>query len=127
MSPDHLNIIIGSSTLLGALVSMWALFTRFSDKLEKRFDKIDERFDKIDQRFEKVDQKFEKIEQEIHTGFSEIRKDLSEVKERISFLEASSIYTMPLEPVYPNPRSQAAKEMWKRRRQKSISNKEENA
>jgi hypothetical protein len=77
----------------------------FIKRLDKKFDKIDARFDKVDERFDKIDE------------------SLKEHGERLAFLEAAGIYTMPMEPSQPNPRSVAAREMWKRRRTKKVEQK----
>jgi len=54
----------------------------------------------------------------------ELHADVTEIKERMAFLEAANIYTMPAEPSEPNPRSMAAREMWRRRRQKKLEKKD---
>ena len=80
----------------------YGMMRNFKNDILGRFDKIDSRFDRIDR------------------DLKEIRSDITEVKERLAYLEAANIYTMPLDPIIPNPRSQAAKEMWARRRQKKL-------
>jgi hypothetical protein len=65
---------------------------------------------------------------EIRADLGDFRKemllDITDIKERLSFLEAATLYTMPLEPAQLNPRSQAAREMWKKRKQKGLEKKE---
>lgn len=118
--------IIGSSTAIVAFIHTFLrnfkqdMLKRF-EMIDKKFDKIDTRFEKIDIRFDKIDEKFQKIDERFEKNehiIEEIKSDITEIKERISFLEATSIYSMPLEPVKPNARSAAAREMWARRRQK---------
>jgi 5-bromo-4-chloroindolyl phosphate hydrolysis protein len=58
---------------------------------------------------------------EVHLEHAVIRSDIVDVKERLAFLEGISVYT--LEPIHSNPRSEAAKEMWKRRKQKGLEQK----
>lgn len=82
---------INLESLLHITLPLAALIGWFIMRLDKKFDKIDRRFDRIDE-------------------------TLQQHGERLSFLEASSIYTMPLEAVVPNARSQAAKDRWSRRR-----------
>ena len=53
-----------------------------------------------------------------------IGSDMSDIKERLAFLESAAIYTMPIESPQINPRSQAAREMWKRRKAKKLEKKE---
>ena len=84
------------STILTFAVIAWF----FKKHMDSKFDKIDQRFDKID-------------------------ATLAEHGERLAFLEAANIYTMPMEPSTPNPRSTAAKEMWKKRRTKKLEKKDE--
>lgn len=60
---------------------------------------------------------------EVKSEIREIKSEISDIKERITFLESAALYTMPLEPSQPNPRSQAAKAMWNKRRQKKIDSK----
>lgn len=81
-----------------------ALFVWFVKRLDKKFEKIDNRFDKIEKRFDRLDE------------------TLREHGERLSFLEAANIYTMPIEAVPNNPRREAAKEMWRKRKAKKIEN-----
>lgn len=61
---------------------------------------------------------------DVNGQFKSIHEDLVEIRERLSFLEASSLYTMPLEPAQLNPRSAAAREMWKKRKAKKLEKKE---
>lgn len=117
------GMISGMAAIFGLV---YATFRNLKSDLKDKFDKIDSRFDKIDLRFEKVDLIIDKVNSrfdQVHAEFKEIRLDLTEIKERMAFLEAANIYTMPLQPSEPNPRSQAAREMWKRRRQKSLETK----
>ena len=78
-----------------SIISLAVMLWFFKNHLDKKFDKIDARFDKVDE-------------------------TLKEHGERLAFLEVAGIYTMPMESSQPNPRSAAAKEMWKRRRAKKI-------
>lgn len=87
-------------------------FDKMDQDIDRRGNDVHERFNKIDARFDKVDAKFEKIE-----------ADLTELKQGQAFLEAANIYTMPSEPSKPNARSQAARELWRRRRQKKLESK----
>lgn len=127
MEPQTLNLIaniaIALVAILSTVISIGGIvsnrFKARSREWNARFDKLDQKFDKIDLRFDKIDKRFDKVDLE----FKEVRADLTEVKERLAFLEAANIYTMPLEPIQPNARSQAAKERWVRRRQKSIEKK----
>jgi hypothetical protein len=49
-----------------------------------------------------------------------IEEELMEIKDRLTFLEASNIFTIPVDSGRNTARSEAAKEMWKRRRQRKI-------
>ena len=121
-------------------------FEAFSEKMDDKFDslsiRVDDRFDslntRIDDRFEVIEDdiqslsdglgifrsEFQQFRQETHKELKEVRADLSEVKERMAFLEAANIYTMPIEPVKPNARSQAAIDRWARKKQKKIEKKD---
>ena len=55
---------------------------------------------------------------------SEIGSRFEDIKDRLIFLESSALYTMPLEPAQLNPRSAAAREMWKKRKAKKLEKKE---
>ena len=80
-----------------------------SDRRGKRFASLELI---IKEGFEKSDKKMDKIQE-----------DVTDIRERVSFLEAANIYTMPLEPVIPNPRSEAMKQHWQKRRQKKLAHK----
>lgn len=76
--------------------------------------------------------RFESLEKSIKEGFdknetkiSEIHKDIMDIRERLAFLEASNIYTMPIETISPNPRSTAMKQNWVMRRKKQLAKKGE--
>lgn len=105
----------------------WKIIDKRFDQIDKKFEKIDERFEtmwnKIDERFamareemldnfRAVNNRFEKVDKEI----SEVKNAVFEVKERLAFLEAETI----LYNIIPNEnkRSEAAKRMWERKRQK---------
>ena len=99
---------------------------------------------KIGLNFSKKDRKeqFSELRKDISEVPSELRKDISDIrndhlilsrnigsdmsdiKERLAFLESAAIYTMPIESPQINPRSQAAREMWKRRKAKKLEKKE---
>jgi hypothetical protein len=55
---------------------------------------------------------------------SEIGSRFEDIKERLIFLESSALYTMPIEPAQLNPRSAAAREVWKQRKMKKLEKKE---
>lgn len=83
-------------------------------KMLKHFEHMDVRL-----RFEMISERITDVEEEIKYTHSEVRdcsNGIADIKERLSFLEASAIYTMPMEAAQPNARSEAAKEMWKKRR-----------
>jgi len=86
---NHMPINLDS--FLQITLPLAALIAWFIKRLDKKFDKIDGRFDRVD-------------------------NTLKEHGERLAFLEAANIYTMPIEAVVPNARSQAAKERWNRKR-----------
>jgi hypothetical protein len=70
-----------------------------------------------------LDGKFDIVNQYL----AENHENIQDIKERLTFLEAYNSFSMairPYEPVQPNPRSEAAREMWKRRKQKSLDKKE---
>jgi hypothetical protein len=95
------------------LLAIWLMIRDLRKTINKRFDRLDESFDCVDTSLS-----------EICESLIGIRDHLAEVRERLTFLEAASIYTMPLEPIQPNARSQAAKEVWVRRRQKKLEKKD---
>lgn len=89
--------------------------------IDKRFDKIDKKFAHIDEEFKSVREEFKSVREE----FKSVRKEIAEVKdvtfeikERLAFLEAETILynTIP----DSNKRSEAAKKMWERKRQKRL-------
>lgn len=93
------------------------LFSDLRKDLDKRFEQVGRRFEQIDQRFH--------AQEANHLNLSRnIGSDMSDIKERLSFLESAALYTMPVEPSQINPRSQAAREVWKRRKAKKIEDKE---
>ena len=83
-------------------------------------EKIDK---KVEALFDKSDKKAEALHALIIDLGRNIGSDMSDIKERLSFLESAMMYTMPLEPQI-NARSQAAREMWKRRKQKKLDKKD---
>jgi DNA anti-recombination protein RmuC len=105
---------------LAGLVFIYNMFRNARNDINEKFSSISKRFDKIDQQFDKIDARFDTVNRHL----VDIRNDITEVKERLSFLEAANIYTMPFEPSEPNPRSQAAREMWKRRKAKRVEKKD---
>lgn len=85
--------------------------------------------------FKDVKEQFSELRSELRKDISDIRNDhlilsrnigsdMSDIKERLAFLESAAIYTMPIESPQINPRSQAAREMWKRRKQKKLDKKD---
>lgn len=108
---EIIKLMIGSGGLIGIALTIYKI-GRFAEKFEQFKTSINENFNEMENRFNKVDKKLDKLE--------EILKDQGE---RLAFLEASSIYTLPLEPPQPNVRSAAAREMWKKRRAKKIEQK----
>ena len=54
---------------------------------------------------------------------ADVKQATDEIKDRMSFLEAATIYTMPIEPSKPNQRSMAARKVHERRRQRKLENK----
>lgn len=111
--------------VVACLGVFYAIMRNFKNDIEKRFDKIDARFDGVDLRFKDMGKKSEEQFEKIDGRLRKIERDISDVKECMAFLEAANIYTMPMEPSQPNPRSLAAKEMWNRRRQKKLEKKGE--
>ena len=102
------QFLIGSGGLLG-LGYLIFKFGRFTQKFDTFVISTTARFDSIDSRFNSVD-----IE------LKGIRKDLHSIDVRLSILEAETIMcnAMPDN----NSRSAAAKEMWKKRKQKQLAN-----
>ena len=101
---------------------------QFSDlrkDMDKRFEHIDKRFEHIDKRFDVVEKDIASTDEAIINLSRNIGSDMSDIIERLSFLESAALYTMPLEPSQLNPRSQAAREMWKRRKAKKLEKKGE--
>ena len=54
---------------------------------------------------------------------ADVKQATDEIKDRMSFLEAATIYTMPIEPSQPNARSAAMKQSHERRRQRKLEKK----
>jgi predicted transcriptional regulator len=102
-------------------------FTAQQNYIEKIDKKVEALFDKSDKKvealFDKSDKKVEALHALIIDLGRNIGSDMSDIKERLSFLESAMMYTMPLEPQI-NARSQAAREMWKRRKQKKLDKKD---
>jgi len=88
--------------------------------IDKQFDAVDKRFDVVDKQFNAIERRFDTVNQYL----AENHEHIIDIKERLSFLEAAMIYTVPLEAAQLNPRSAAAREMWKRRKQKKLEKKE---
>lgn len=70
-----------------------------------------------------VDERFDTVNQYL----AENHDNIQDIKERLTFLEAYNSFSMamrPYEPAQSNPRSEAAREMWKRRKQKNLEKKD---
>jgi hypothetical protein len=108
------------SVVLSAITLWKSAKDKKIDKLDWRFDKIDEKFDKFERKmnegFTRIDLRFDHIENQL----IDIRKDMSDIKGRVTFIEGSVFGRSIIVDV--NPRSEAAKEMWKRRRAKKLEN-----
>lgn len=138
---DYSNLIIAICSGIGVVISLYTFlskrfdqiddrFIRMQEDMDSRFNKVDEQFQRIDEKLHRMDEKFDRMDEKFEGRFSKIdekldkiQEDVSDVKERLSFLEASSIYTMPSEPPKPTTRSEIAKAMWRKRRSKQIEKK----
>jgi hypothetical protein len=101
---EILSLAIGSGGLIGTIILFFKMgsFTGF----------VTERFNRIDESIKEL-----KIE------IKECKSEIKQVSERVTFLEAAVLYSSPIVEAEPsNSRSHAAKQMWVKRKARSIEN-----
>lgn len=60
----------------------------------------------------------------INQYLAENHENIQDIKDRLKFLEAYNTFTMAIRSHESNPRSEGAKEMWKKRKQKGLEKKD---
>lgn len=100
------GLILGSGGLAGLAFMIYKI-GRYAQKFESNFQLIDKRFDEVDKKFEEVKLELKEIKNRIHS-----------VDVRLSVLESENIFYNCIPD--PNIRSEAAKEMWRRKKQKKL-------
>jgi hypothetical protein len=103
--------MVGSATAVIGFI--YGCFRSLKSDIKDQLNAINRRFEAVDSRFDTVNQ-----------YLAENHEHIIDIKERLSFLEAAMIYTVPLEAAQLNPRSAAAREMWKRRKQNKLEKKD---
>lgn len=95
---------------MSLIVAGFSIYHQF--KVRKRMKELEELWMDMDDKLDMLLQHASNTDINVAAALD----DLMEIKERMSFLEATSIMTMAGESA-PSARSNAAKEMWKRRKQ----------
>lgn len=95
---------------MSLIVAGFSIYHQF--KVRKRMKELEELWMDMDDKLDMLLQHSSNTDINVAAALD----DLMEIKERMSFLEATSIMTMAGESA-PSARSNAAKEMWKRRKQ----------
>lgn len=108
------SMVIGVTTVVGFV---YGCFRNLKSDIKEQHNRLEEHIHHIGDQVNEVRNDLGDFRDEVHS-------DSSDIKERISFLEAATLYTMPIETPQPNPRSAAAREMWQRRKAKRLEKKE---
>lgn len=75
-----------------------------------------------DKRFDEIKDAIKDLTREMNCRFDKVDSRLQDLGERVAFLEGETLHTSAMIP--DNPRSAAAKEVWKRRRTRKLARKE---
>lgn len=118
------SIVASAVSVMGLVYGCYRnLKNDIKDQLGQFRKEIDKNFDEVSNDFDFLGEQSNNIRIDLSEFRNETHRDITDVKERISFLEAATLYTMPLEASELNPRSAAAREMWQRRKQKRLEKK----
>lgn len=119
---DIIHLLLGSGGLLGILISL-IFFSFRTGKIIQQINTLDA---DVKELRKETREEFWKIRKENKDELENVRMDIrsvqanvSDVKERVTFME-TFIFFSEFTAESNNPRSEAAKEMWKRRKQKTL-------
>jgi hypothetical protein len=111
--------MIGTAMLI--LTSSFFCFIYYARKLEKfQKEQGEKLFDFLFDMDEAIHRRFDTVNKHL----VDLREQIHETKETLSFIEMALIFSQMNEDPIESSRSQAAKEMWKRRRAKRLEKKD---
>jgi DNA anti-recombination protein RmuC len=62
------------------IIRLEAVYSVFSQQVDKRFEQVDKRFEQVDKRFEQVDKRFEELRADMNTRFEQVDKRFEELR-----------------------------------------------
>lgn len=104
---EIIQLVIGSG---GALGIAFLVF---------RSGRTVEKIDNLGRYITKLEDSLKSEIREVRADLKELRVDVADVKERVSFME-SFVFFSEIQAESNNPRSDAAKKMWERRKMKKL-------